>query len=443
MYIVAAADSQFNVHCTFIGFSVLVPERSSLSPITDGAVSLGRSRSSFSALHSAPALRSPSPIINSDHTPSNPCQGSPTLTLILPSTHLQGPAALVVPPLRRRPRRSPPPRSCSSAAVAPSRPGSSAPRCCGPPSGAGRRAPPAARSRARCRRRRPGVQTPADRGSGQELLVATEEENTTGREEETLFATATSQTHREGGRGQEGTSPDRVRHHRQVSCPHVLQPLPPIPLSFSPLISGSTRPAPADLFPPSRLPPTPTPTHLAHDNTLDLGKHAPGLQLKADEGGRVVDVERPVHAKGIGRRREGGSGSAGMAPQQILTARQCSTPRPSCAWDINLLAVHPYARVLLQMHRAHGELREERWTLHVPKLVLRDDAVRRHRPVPWPCLPIAVQLGGGALRGGAARCCTAFLLQVILLQVPVIFGLALGTGARAGVMIGRGPETHS
>ena len=91
------------------------------------------------------------------------------------------------------------------------------------------------------------------------------------------------------------------------------------------------------------------------------------------------------------------------------------------------------------MHRAHGELREQRRTLHVPKLVLRDDAVRRHRPVPRPRLPIAVQLGGGALRGGgAARCCTAFLLQVILLRVPVVFGLALGTGARAGVMIGQG-----
>ena len=170
MYIVAAADSQFNVHCTFIGYSVLVPERSALSPITDGAVSLGRSRSSFSALHSAPALRSPSPFINSDHTPSNPCQGSPTLTLILPSTHLQGPAAPVVPPVRRPPRW-PPPRSCSSAAVAPAQPGSAVPTCCGPPSGAGRRAPPAARSRARCRRRRPGAQTPVGRGSGEEPLV--------------------------------------------------------------------------------------------------------------------------------------------------------------------------------------------------------------------------------------------------------------------------------
>ena len=155
-----------------------------------------------------------------------------------------------------------------------------------------------------------------------------------------------------------------------------------------------------------------------------------------------------------------------MDPRQILTHTIVLNPAPPVYLDAprvirlwqgppdlvisgiysreaHLLAVHPYARVLLQMHRAHGELREERWTLHVPKLVLRDDAVRRHRPVPWPCLPIAVQLGGGALRGGAARCCTAFLLQVILLQVPVIFGLALGTGARAGVMIGRGPETHS
>ena len=92
------------------------------------------------------------------------------------------------------------------------------------------------------------------------------------------------------------------------------------------------------------------------------------------------------------------------------------------------------------MNRAHGEFREERRTLHIPKLVLRDDAVRRHRPVPRPRLPIAVQLGGGAFRrGGAARCCSAFLLQVIiLLRVPVIFRLALGTGARAGVMIGQG-----
>ena len=77
----------------------------------------------------------------------------------------------------------------------------------------------------------------------------------------------------------------------ECSCPHILQHLPhPSPLSFSPWTSGM-RPASADLPTLTSSPPSPLHAHLAHDNALDLGKHAPGLQLKADEGGRVVDVE--------------------------------------------------------------------------------------------------------------------------------------------------------